>query len=178
MESLKTIQTLSKLGKVFSKILFICCIIGVVSCVVGMMSLPFGDTKGLKIGGMTIHGFIEQRAGMYVNSLYPLMSGALIACIGRAVTAKFAEVYFANELAAGTPFTASGAKELLRLGIITISVPLGTLILAQIISGVIAEFLQCGEAFNLDGGDSVALGVMFIVMSLLCYYGAEVTGEK
>lgn len=154
MESLKTIQKLSKLGKVFSKIIFICCIIGAVGCVVGMVCLPFADTQGL-------------------NRLYPLMSGALIVCVGQAVNAKFAEKYFVNELVAETPFTISGAKELLRLGIITISVPLGALILAQIVSGVIAEFVQCGDVFKLEGGDSVAMGVMFIVMSLLCKYGAE-----
>lgn len=178
MECLKKIQILSKLGKVLSKIIFICCIIGVVGCIVGMVSLPFADTEGLKIGGVTIHGLIENRAGMDLNSLYPLMSGALIVCIGQAVTARFAEVYFTNELAAGTPFTTSGAKELLRLGVITISVPLGTLILALVVSGVIADFLQCGEAFKVDGGDSVTLGVMFIIMSILCKYGAEVKGGK
>lgn len=178
MESLKTIQILSKLGKVLSKIIFICCIIGAVGCVVGMVCLPFADTEAIKIGGVTIHGLIENRAGMNLNSLYPLMSGSLIVCIGEAVIAKFAEVYFTNELAAGTPFTTSGAKELLRLGILTISVPLGTLILALIVSGVIADLLQCGEAFKLEGSDSVTLGVMFIVMSFLCKYGAEVKGGK
>lgn len=173
MESLKTIQKLSKLGKIFSKIIFICCIIGVVGCIVGMVCLPFADTQGLKIGGVTIHGLIVNRIGIDLNSLYPLMSGALIVCAGQAVNAKFAEKYFVNELVAETPFTVSGAKELLRLGIITISVPLGALILAQIVSGVIAEFMQCGDVFKLEGGDSVAMGVMFIVMSLLCKYGAE-----
>lgn len=177
MESLKTIQTLSRLGKVLSKIIFICCITGVVVCAVGMVCLPFADTQGLKIGGVTIHGLIENRADIDLNSLYPLMSGALIVCIGQAVTAKFAEMYFTNELAEGTPFTTSGAKELLRLGILTISVPLGTLILAQIVSAVIAAFLQCGETFKLEGGDSVTLGIMFIIMSLLCKYGAEVKGK-
>lgn len=173
MESLKTIQTLFKMGKVLSKIVYICCIIGIVGCAAGMVSIPFADTGILKIGGVTIYGLIVNRAGIDLNSLYPLMTGAVIVCIGNAVTAKFAERYFAHELMAGTPFSLSGAKELLRLGILTITVPLGTLILAQIISGVIAEFIQCGETFRLDGGDSVALGVMFIFMSMLCKYGAE-----
>lgn len=106
------------------------------------------------------------------------MTGAMIVCIGQAVTAKFAECYFRHELTAGTPFTLSGAKELLRLGVLTICLPLGTMILGQIISGVVAEFIGCGEAFKLDGGDSVALGVMFIVMSLLCQYGAELRENR
>lgn len=178
MKSLKTIQTLSKIGKILSKIIYICSIIGAVGCAVGMASLPFADTGIIKIGGVTIHGLIVNRAGIELESLYPLMSGALIICVGEAVTAKFAEKYFSHELAAETPFTTDGAKELLRLGILTICVPLGALIIAQIVSGVIAEIIGCGEAFKLDGGDSVTLGVMFIVTSVLCGYGAELKTQK
>lgn len=174
---LNTIQTLSKIGKVLSKIVYICCVIGAVGCAVGMACLPFADTGILKLGGVTISGLIVNRAGIDLNSLYPLMTGAMIVCIGQAVTAKCAESYFQHELAAGTPFTLPGAKELLRLGVVTISVPLGTLILAQIASGVLAELIGCGEAFKLDGGDSVSLGVMFLVIALLCQYGAETAKE-
>lgn len=178
MKTLNTIQILSKIGKILSKIIYICCIIGTVGCAIGMASLPFADTGVLKIGGVTIYGLIVNRAGIDLNSLYSLMTGAMIVCIGQAVTAKFAEGYFAHELTAGTPFTLSGAKELFRLGIVTICVPLGSLILAQIISAIVAELIGCGEAFKLDGGDSVALGVMFIFMSLLCRYGAELQTQK
>lgn len=173
MKTLNTIQTLSKIGKILSKIVFICCIIGAVGCAAGMASLPFADTGALKIGGVSIHGLIVNRAGIDLNSLYPLLAGVMIVCIGEAVTAKLAEGYFAHELTAGTPFDLAGAKELLQLGIVTICVPLGTQILAQIVSSVIAEILHCGGAFKADNGGSVALGVMFIVTSLLCRYGAE-----
>ncbi len=173
MKTLETIQTLSKVGKIFCKIIYICCIIGAAGCVVGIVSLPFADTGMIKIGGVTIYGLIVNRAGIDLNSLYPLMTGAMIVCIGQAVTAKFGERYFSHELTAGTPFTIDGARELFRLGIITICVPLGSMIMAQIISSIVAELIGCGEAFKIEGGDSVALGVMFIFMSLLCKYGAE-----
>lgn len=173
MKTLKTIQTLSKIGRILSKIIFICCVIGAAGCAIGMVSLPFADTGVLKIGGVTVYGLIVNRTGIDLNSLYPLMTGAMLVCVGQAVTAKFAAGYFAHELTAGTPFTLAGAKELLRLGIITICVPLGALLLAQIVSGVMAEIIGCGEMLQLDGGDSVILGVMFLFMSLLCRYGAE-----
>lgn len=173
MKTLKTIQVISKIGKILSTIVYICYIVGIVGCIVGMFSIPFADTGIIKIGGVSIHGLIVNRAGIELNALYPLMIGAMIVCIGHAVTAKFAESYFKNELTAETPFTFSGAKELMRLGILTICVPLGALILAQIASGIAAEFIGCGEALKLDGGDSIALGIMFIFMSLLCKYGAE-----
>lgn len=173
MKTLNSIQTLSKIGKILSKIVFIFGIIGAACSAVGMVCLPFSDTEILKIGGVTLHGLIVNQAGVELNGMYSLLSGTLIVCVGQAVTAKIAERYFAHELAEGTPFTVFGAKKLMNLGIVTICVPLGTMILAQIISSIVAEFAGCGEIFKLDGGDSVALGVMFIVMSLLCRYGAE-----
>lgn len=178
MKSLNTVQILSKIGKILSKIVYICCIIGAAGCAVGLVSLPFADSGILKIGGVTLYGLIVNQAGVDLNSLYALMTGAMIVCIGQAVTAKFAEEYFTHELNDGTPFTQTGAKELLRLGILTICVPLGTQILAQIFSGEVAEFVGSGDVFKLEGGDSVALGVMFIVMSLLCSYGAQLREEK
>ncbi len=173
MKALETIQILAKIGKVLSRIVYICCVIGVVGCAVGMASLPFADRGLFRLGGVSVYGLIANRSGIDMNGLYPLAAGALLVCVGQAVTAKFAERYFGHELSAGTPFTVSGAGELQRLGILTICVPLGALILAQIVSGVMAELIGCGEAFKLEGGDSVALGVMMLVMSQLCRSGAE-----
>ena len=178
MKSLQTIQTLSKIGKILSKIIFICCTIGAVGCAIGMASLPFADTGVLKIGGVTIHGLIVNRAGIDLNSLYPLMTGAMIVCIGQTILAKFAENYFTHELAVGSPFTVDGAKELLRLGILTICIPLGCLIAAEIVSGIMAGFLNCDDLLKIENADSVILGVMFIIMSVLCRYGAELEMGK
>lgn len=173
MKSLKTIQTLSKIGKILSKIIYICCTIGAVGCAIGMASLPFADTGIIKIGGVTIYGLIVNREGIDLNSLYPLMTGAMIICIGQAILAKFAESCFAHELTVGSPFTVDGAKELLRLGILTICIPLGCLIVAEIVSGIMAGFLNCDNILNIENSDSVILGVMFIIIFLLCRHGAE-----
>ena len=173
MKTIETIQTLSKIGKVLSKIIYICCIIGAVGCAVGLVSFPFADQGVFKIGGVSIHGLIVNTAGIDLTSLYPALTGGMILCIGQMVLAKNAENYFAHELAAGTPFTQNGAKEMLRLGILTICIPLGCLILAEIVSGILAGFLNCDDLLKIENGGSVTLGVMFIVMSLLCKYGAE-----
>lgn len=178
MKTLNTIQTLSKIGKVLSKINYIFCLIGAIGCAVGLASLPFADQGIFKIGGVTIYGLIVNRAGIDLTALYPAMAGVMILCIGQAVLAKFAELYFKNELTAGTPFTLAGAKEMLRLGILTICIPLGCLIVAEIISGIIAGFLNCDDLLKIENGGSVTLGVMFIVMSVLCRYGAELTERK
>lgn len=173
MKTLENIQTLFKIGKIFSKIIFIFSLIGVVGSVVGMVCLPFGDTGVFKIGGVTVYSLIKNQESMELNSLYAQLSGILIICIGQAVVAKFAERYFAHELAEGTPFTMFGAQRLFRLGLVTVCVPLGTIVLAQIVSSIVAEFAGCENGFEPDGGSSVILGAMFMIMSFLCRYGAE-----
>ena len=66
--------------------------------------------------------------------------GWLIVCAGQAVLAKFAETYFKNKLQAGTPFTFGGAKELLRLGVLTLVIPTGCSVLGSIAEGIAAGF--------------------------------------
>lgn len=47
------------------------------------------------------------------------------------------------------------AKELFQLGIITIGVPPGLLITAQVINAIVAELIGCGKTFKSDSDDSV-----------------------
>lgn len=176
MKTLDILQTISKIGKVLCKVVYICCVIGAAGCLLGILVLPFSDTGILKIGGVTIHGLIVNRVGIDPNSLYPVLAGILFACVGHAVVAKLGESYFRNELTAGTPFTIPGAAELLKLGIMAISVPLATRILGQIVSDIVAEFVGSGDAFAMEIGDSVSIGVTMILMSLVFRCGAEENG--
>ena len=50
MKSLNTIQSLSKLGKVLSKIAFILAVVGFCGCIAGLLSLSFGNGGLLKLG--------------------------------------------------------------------------------------------------------------------------------
>ncbi len=172
MKSLKTIQTLAKIGKVLSKIGFIFCIIGFCGCIVGIIGLIVG-AQALSFGGVTLHGIIEEESGMGLPSIYAATAAGILFCAGEAVLCRFAETYFKNELDDGTPFTLRGAKELLRLGILTVAIPLGTAIICSI--GVAVARILCPgiEDLSFDGYGSVALGVSMIVLSLFCRYGAE-----
>ena len=58
MKTLNTIQTLSKIGKIFSKFIYICCIIGICGCAVGTVAMLIG-TEVLKIGGVSLHSILE-----------------------------------------------------------------------------------------------------------------------
>ena len=172
MKTRNTIQTLAKIGKIISKIIYVCCIVGFCGCIVGIVSLAVG-AETFKLGGVTIHGMIENNEGMNLPTLYASMAVGLLFCAAEAVLCRFAEIYFKNELADGDPFTLRGAKELLRLGILTIAIPLGTGIVCSI--GVaIADNVYPGiEKLSVGEFSSVGLGVMMIVLSLFCRYGAE-----
>ncbi len=177
METLNIIQKLSKIGKVLSKIMFIFCIIGFCGCIVGILSMALGAPT-LKIGGVTLESILNTEADVTVGTVYAAMAAGMILCAGEAVLAKFAEYYFKHELADGTPFTLAGAKEMQRLGILTICLPIGTQIVAEIVYAVMEQTMQGVAPLRLDSAGSVALGVMFIVLSLICRYGADIYEES
>ena len=172
MKTLKTLQSLSKLGKVLSTIVFILCIVGAAMCAVGIPCLALIPEEGFRLGDMTIKGLVE-KGELSVSTCYATMACGIILCAGEAVLAKFAQRYFTNELKAGTPFTFDGAKELMRLGILAICIPIGTSIVAGICYGIFKLVMPDVGDVEMHSGVSVGLGIMMIVASLLCRLGAE-----
>lgn len=177
MKSLKQIQTLSKIGRILSKIAFIGSIIAFCFCIAGILSMAFGNGETLKFGEVTIHGLIIE-GGYNIKSISAALAGWSIVCAGEAVLAKFAELYFKHELCAGTPFTQNGANELQRLGILTISITLGCAVVAEIFREILAGIMNvtadAAIDMTFDNDGAVALGIMFIILSVVCRYGAEI----
>lgn len=176
MKTLKTLQSLSGLGRVLSKIAFVFSVIGACGCIAGIISLSFAESELIKLGGVTLHGLISEHIGADVKSIIAALSAGIIACAGEAVVAKFAELYFKNEQGAGTPLTLAGAAELMRLGILAIAVPVVCAAAGSIVRGIVAAIISAEKVADISiFGDSgnFALGMMFIVASLLCRYGAE-----
>lgn len=174
---MKTLNTLAKIGRVLSKIVFICCIVGAAGCLIGIVSLALLPQESFKLGGVSIHGLIEQSADMTMQTLYATMIAGIFLCAAEGVVARFAVAYFENILAAGTPFTLTGAKELQRLGILALAVPYGTALAVSIVWGIAQAFVAgLGElAMSID--TSWTLGALLIVGSVLCRAAAEQIGE-
>ena len=177
MKSLKTVQVLFKIAKVISQIVFVCCVVGFCLCVVGIVSLALGAPV-LKLGGVTIESFLADHTGLSNGTLYASLAAGAIVCIGMGVTAKFAVRYFKREQADGTPFTQDGAKELQRIGILSICLPLGAQILAQILHEILAAVLPDVGPLDMDFVGSVSLGIMLIVTAQICRYGADLATAK
>ena len=126
---------------------------------------------------MTVHNWIEESAEVSINACYAAMAVGIILCSGEAVLCKIAEAYFRNELAAGTPFTFEGAKEMIRLGIYAICIPAGSGVIASIVYAILKAVLKDVGTLDLDLFGSVGIGIMFILAGLLCRLGAEVREE-
>lgn len=178
MKELKVIQTLAKIGKVLSKIIYICSIVSLCLCIVGIISVAT-DFGVIKLGGITLKSIISDNFGwdIGIGTVYAYLAAGIVSCIGEMILAKFAIHYFDRELADGTPFTFEGAKELLRLGILTICIPLGTHIAAKIVYAIVSAFTDNINSFDVSNETSVSLGVMFIVISLICKYGAVLNSK-
>lgn len=169
-KTLDTIQTLSKIGRVLSKIVFIFSLIGAIGCAAGILSVRFLP-ESIQLGKTTIQGLVELTDKLTPAVAYAAMITAGILCVGEAILAKIAERYFKREIADGTPFTFDGAKALQRLGICAIVIPIA----AKIAAVVLEHALDGADTFEVGDPVSVSLGIMMIVASLLCRHGAELS---
>jgi len=177
-KTLSTIQTLFKIGKILSMIVFVCSVVAASLSLVGIICLAAGAEKVFQIGGVTVHGIIANKTCITTDQMISAISFCFIVIVAEAVLAWFAKTYFKRELVAGTPFTLEGAKELTRLGILTIVLPMGANIVAAIVNGILAEFLSNTWKFDIDNGGSVSLGIMFLILALICRYVAELEQGK
>lgn len=178
-KTLSTIQTISKIGKILSKIVFIFCIIGAIGSLIGFLSITLSGDKIMELGKIKIHGFVEISESINKGNIYTALSIGLIASIGSAVIAKLFERYFKNELDAGTPFTFDGSKELQQLGIISLGISIGVSILNGITAQIIKS-LTDGVTYEIEDSISINIGLCLVILivSLICRYGAELTEKK
>lgn len=172
-KSLKTIQVLSKIAKIFSRVLYILCMIGGISCLVGIVLLI--AVQGLQVEGETVRILIERKSEVAMSTIYFSCATGFVACLVECILCKFAYRYFDNELKAGTPFTEAGSEEIRRLGILTIVLPLAALIVQGIMFGIFKAVAPETSGSNMEITYSAGLGIMFIILSVIFKYGAELS---
>lgn len=177
MKTLKTVQTLCKLGKIFSTIVYVFCIVGFCCCAVGLLCCALG-LKGIELEGKSLELILFENTGVTMGTLYVTIALAALVCAGQAVLAKFAQHYFKRELTDGTPFTLGGAKELQRLGILMICIPIGTSVICSIVYEIIAKLTAVADSVNIEIDSNIVLGAVFILMALICRAGTEMLANK
>lgn len=170
-KSLKTVQTICKVCKVLAEIAFVMFVVIVALMLVAAIFTGTGKMDALlSSGALNLDEMLQQYGATqeYVTAVLVCMT---IIIAAEAVVAKFINVYFKHELKAGTPFTFEGAKEMLRLGIITIAVPAGASLAATIVFGIMAAGSGLDSEFNFE--ISLGMGLMFLALSPLLKHGTE-----
>lgn len=78
MKTLTTIQKISRLGKTLSKIAFVFSVIGFAGCLVGLFGIGLGGGTLIKIGGVTLHGWILNDYGYSMGSIATALAAWVI----------------------------------------------------------------------------------------------------
>lgn len=171
-KTIDTIQKLFKVGRVISRIVFVACLVGAIVSFTGILCLAM-IPDGFRIGGMTLRGIIATSQNMSMGAAYLAAAVAMVFCASESFLGRMAARYFSNELQAGTPFTQDGAKELIRLGIFNIVIPIAAVAVMAIIYAIIHASYPDLADLRIDNLAGVGIGVMMIVTGLICRYGAE-----
>lgn len=172
-KSLKAIQVSARIGQILSKIVFICCIVGICGCAVGIITMAIVGSDHFVIAGVDIYVYAAEKADMKVSDICCAMIIGLVFCAAEMLISKKGELYFAHELEAGNPFTTAGADELLKLSIYCLVVPIIAAIGAAIAVAVCAAYF--GEIYKPDfsGFWSLGLGLGLMFLSVVFRYGAS-----
>jgi len=174
--TLNTIQVMAKIGKIISKIVYIACLVGAIVCAVAV-AITAG-AEGFRIAGKDMSDFIIGEGEIVMETAIFECIAGLITCTAQCVLSKFALGYFENELRAGTPFTYEGSKEILRLGILTVAIPIAAAVVSGIAYGIFTAFFPEAAKPQLNSDVSVSMGIMFIMASLIFRHGAEISEQS
>lgn len=179
-KSLSTIQSLAKLGKVLSNIVFVASIVFTVICGLTALLIYLGLQETVNFNGVDIHGLVENASGYSTTELFSIAISGFFSSLFEAILSKTAAKYFKTQISAATPFTTTCAKGMKRLGILTIILPLVGIILGIAASGLLIDFNpdNIPSYTDFSGSLSISLGIMFIILGVVFKYGTEILWEK
>ncbi len=176
--SLRTVQTVAKVIKVFTSIFkYVCLVAGVLSFASAFLILIVPEAL--------IGNYAELYSEFYsigINdkiTLFISCVAASIFAIAAGAVYMFAEKYLKNELIAGTPFTYAGASELKRLAIISLAVSGGVMVLSGIFMGIIAllnpQIMNNSEVVEVSM--DLTPGLLMLLLSAIFKHGAALRQE-
>ncbi|MGM9615132.1 MAG: hypothetical protein ACI3W7_06385 [Oscillospiraceae bacterium] len=175
MKSLQTIQKTFRVFQILTKIGMILSFIWAGLVALGLLCSAVWYHGGVVVGAnqqmlyaLTETGALSEMIGvLLIDLILALTDGILLV---------FALNYFKAEQADGTPFTKQGADRILHLGVRTIVLPL----VAAILSAVVCELFALPQGVASDWGnlDSVVMGIVLILASLIFRYGAELEANR
>ncbi len=169
-ETLKTVLLITKVFKILALIATVLCFVSAAICIAAgslVMTLPnYLDANMLDMIMDT-----ADLAYADFGDISLIVLAAAVVSAGQGITFLFATKYAKHILSAGTPFTHEGARKLSILGIIALCVPLGTTLIASI--------MTIGVSIPTDFSSVVEYGIAvgMILISRFVEYGADLEDE-
>ncbi len=165
MSALKSVMTIVKVLRILA-------LIGAILCFIGALISILGASLMFMLPNLADTALIDNIISDYSPDLSVFKIGILVVVAAILSTAQgvvllFGHIYLRNVEDAGTPFTRDGARELLRLGILTIVIPMVSVAVGGIIclcTGIDDDFSNTVE---------LGIGVGMILLSRFFLYGAE-----
>ncbi len=170
MNSLITVRKIFKVLYIISIVLTVLmavAVAGAMLAAVVMLTVPSLEDM---LSGIVI-GIPEGEEIDAIELALTAFAGAVVTA-GEFVIMLFAMRYLKRVNSVGTPFTYVGASELLRLGVIAITVPFGT----SFISGFILIFANIGT--NVETSADITFGIILLLLSYVFKYGAALEAER
>lgn len=95
----------------------------------------------------------------------------MLLSLSEGILAVIALLHFNHVLNAGTPFTPAGARELFRLGVLTICLPVAALLISLLIGRIVAPSADMSTTLRLE--PTAFLGAGLILVSMLLQHACE-----
>ena len=118
---------------------------------------------------------IADEAQMSIGAMMIACFAGLCVCASEAVLFRFGEIYFKNELEAGTPFTLEGSREIFRLGVLSIAVSVGVSLFLGIVIAIWEAVSKGALSFDISTSFSLGRGLVLMFASLIFKHGAEIS---
>ena len=163
MRSLKRVQALVKVLEIITKIIFVCCVIGLVFCVFGGI--------GVAIIGNDSNAWAEisksaQTTMSFNMGMCTCIVGAIM-CAGETALYYYVKKFYKKELLIGTPFDKTVVREMRKIGILHIAIPFGVAVISAIVMLIFRVDL------NITSIGDLTIGLVYILLSLVFDYGAD-----
>ncbi len=194
MGTLKTVQSIVKVLKILSLIFAIISLVGAAVSLLGaivMFILPSVLDDNIRQVLASMFSLDADATDEFFKMTGITMIAAVIGALGGAVVMFFSFRYLKKVEKDGTPFTFSGANELMQLGIITIAVLFAANMLASAIGGIamssmfnsllnseLGSELTYSMSTEVSASSDITLGIVMILLSFVFKYGAEIDERR
>lgn len=163
MKSLDRVQKVVKIAKIVAVVCYWCGVIGAVCCSMGAVLLGvFGEAS--RMWSWIVENADEETK--FLNAVCECVCGA-VSCGVCAYLACIAKKLFVRELELSTPFDKDLVKQTVRLGLTQIIAAVA----ASIVCAIICAIFGVQSAANTDF--SIGAGIVYLLLALLCDYGAD-----